>query len=333
MTFRLHGRKASPYVQCVRMCYIGGLALAPLIAEPFIIDTGAEDGPENNITNETFGSTVPAISPTVGYNSHDSNRVQFAFMIVALTIIVCSVIFTLFACCLKVKSLCPQGKATQVSDLGKTEVLLIALTLIMTFLYGGLDVGYGGLLFTLVTENLSWSNGDGVWITSVFQIVKIAAVAVTILAAMVLHPKWLVGIDVVLLVGSSVSLLALIEIDNNLVVWICTIVLGIGLGNLHSSNMSWLGKRVPVSGKVSALFNVAFSGGIMAIPPLTGLALEKIGVRGVPIVATSCSVVCCLTFVVLVCVYMKSSSMKKSYEVSEKPTINTLIVDKLSLSE
>lgn len=304
-------------VQALRMCYTAGLAVAPFVAEPFIHDS-TDSFPEN-FTVSTI--STPYNHTTIYIKSEDTNtRVGFAYIVVAVTAIVWAILYLLFGyfCGLKLKG--RPSEKDMVSHEGKA-ILLVALTLLLTVVYGGMDVGISGLLMTYVTKYLLWPTSEGILISSVYQCVKIAVLFVTVFLSLVLHPRLLVGADVLLLLLASTVMMGTAWQYTQAAMWVCTIMLAAGLANLHASNMSWLGHCISVTSKISACFNVAFSCGIMTIPPLTGLALHNLHLYGLPAVILTCSITCVLLSALLLYFHRITKSARRSAnnQDSDKP--------------
>ena len=184
----------------------------------------------------------------------------------------------------------------------KIDYRLVALMIGLFFLYVGLEGGFGGWIFTYVTELGIAGEGEASYINSIYWGALTLGRLISILLAKKLSPAQILFGNY----GLAIISLGLILIwpSNALIVWVVSIGLGLALSSVFPTLMALAETRLKITGGVAGLFFLGSSLGGTVMPMLLGQIFEYIGSYQIMI---TLFIAACLGFVVLFSVILASN--------------------------
>jgi fucose permease len=162
-----------------------------------------------------------------------------------------------------------QKRASTPSKSAPSSVLLCTLFGVFMFCCAGLEVSFGGLVFTYAVEHLEWSPGRAVFLTFGFWACVATGRGVGVLLVRVLSARSIVCAD---LVGAVAALAVLVGCSgaHPAVEWTCSCVLGAALSTLVATTLNLAYSYVRLSGRLASVFMCCNYAGIMVLPGVTG---------------------------------------------------------------
>lgn len=155
--------------------------------------------------------------------------------------------------------------------------VLLGLGFIFFAIYVGLEVSFGGYIFTYVTTAcaLRFSESASALITSAywgsFALGRMAA----IFLAIRIPPRTLVLGDLALCVSAALAMASFPE--NPTVLWFGASAFGLGMASVFPSGFHYLEQRLTLTGSSASLMVVGSALGEMAVPLSVGMAFDHIG--------------------------------------------------------
>ena len=313
-----------------------GAAIGPFTIHPFLPDLGfmkntscfhnesislhATNGTGQSLSNELNASVVCDLL----YEEirEKVKTVQFAYIITAAVNMAPGGIFGI-AFFLNAPSFFDrlsriQNEPEEVKKSGIIHLKGRSATLGFLFLSFGIYVMHGVAEYTIsqfiapfVVKGLGFPNGHGSHITSLFWGATLVGCALGIVLAIWVKPRNIIIGDLVLL-GSGITLMLFSGYDFS-IVWIATVISGLGLSTFYGSVMLFVADHIEVTGKRAGL--LLFGGGVGGFvgPFLSGLLIEWHYHMGMVYVMLASSVLLILLFAVTN-VYVDSVSKKsKNY--------------------
>ena len=167
-------------------------------------------------------------------------------------------------------------KATQ-----SLTVLTYILFIMFNFCFGGQEMTFSGLLFTYATEHVGLSTIEGsLLVSALFACYGIGRVGGMVVAKFI-SPRALLLVDI--LCGSVAAFfLVYFTVKSPRALWVCTIVGGLALSTVFCSALIWAREFVPVGGKFTSIYVIAYTTGMMTWPPLTGFLVRERGPQWFP---------------------------------------------------
>ena len=145
------------------------------------------------------------------------------------------------------------------------SIIVLVLLFIVTFLYTGLEMSFGSLLFTYaVRSRLHFSKSHATLLNSVFwgfiALGRLASIPLAICTPSTVMLS-------VSFAGSILSAtLMTIYPYHHLAIWFGCALLGISLASVRPSTISWLNEHISASGKAVAVVLAGGSAGILSFP-------------------------------------------------------------------
>lgn len=342
--FRLWQSRAAPFVQALTFTIALGNTCAPLLAQPFLMQSSAETMSSHlNTTPHPYnlGSTPSldiamgnithqeAASKTLDYmtlelRNHSDTVSQVDFHIIGprsnvtnrpgtgsyreipriapLYLIISSLhlLSTVLYVVLYVKDRIQVEMEVSVketfsskvplSDTKPQSILLCVLFGAFMLCCAGLEVTYGGLLFTYVVEHLAWHESAAAYLNFAYWIFLASGRGLGVVLVRFLTPRCIVIMD---LIGACSAMLTLAVFSRYhvLVEWLCSCVLGLSLSTLVATTLNLAYSYLCLSGRLASIFMCCNYAGIMVFPGLTGALFRR--VHG------HCFVFACLTLAFL----------------------------------
>ncbi len=181
----------------------------------------------------------------------------------------------------------PQDEEKKTSR--KFEVQISALFFVFNLFYGGIEVGYAGLLMTFAVKYLGWSKSRGTDVTAVLQGSNAAITAVAVILARYVKPNHML-IASITLVTASMLFLSIFATQLPMCLWFCTTGLGMGYATIMPSSYTWVNSFMTVSGGFSSAYWSGFFTGFMTIPAFSGYLFQNVHPMFMHYVTLSCGI-------------------------------------------
>lgn len=153
--------------------------------------------------------------------------------------------------------------------------LLVALIACFFFLYVGLEIGFGGWIYTYAVESGLGDEISAAYLTSAFWGALTVGRLLAIPIAARFRPRSMLIAD---LVGCFVSItVILLWSDSATAAWIGAIGLGVSVASIFPTTLSLAGRRMTITGRVTGWFFVGASSGGMVLPWLIGRLFASFG--------------------------------------------------------
>lgn len=159
------------------------------------------------------------------------------------------------------------------------NIRLILLVMAFLFLYVGVEIGFGGWVFTYATETKLVEDAAAAYLTSAFWGALTVGRLVAILLAARLRPSTMLRMG---LLGALLSI-GLILIWPNLAatLWLGAIGLGFFFAPIFPTTLALAERRMPLTGKITGWIFIGAGMGSMTIPWLMGYLLESVAATAV----------------------------------------------------
>lgn len=235
----LHGRKIGPYMNGLHFFFGVGAFLAPVIVAQTIIFSGS--------TLTAYWIIALLVFPT-------------AFWLLFLP--------------------SPASAARQTQQVLKNRhPWLLFLIALLLFLYAGLEVGFGGWVFTFAREMEIANPAQAAYLTSVFWGAFTAGRLLGIPIAFRFKPMLILLIDYL---GAVLSIgIIWIWIDSFVVVLIGSAIFGLTIASIFPTALSLAERNMRITGKVTSCFFMGSSIGNMTIPWMMGQVFAVVGPQAI----------------------------------------------------
>jgi MFS transporter, FHS family, Na+ dependent glucose transporter 1 len=192
---------------------------------------------------------------------------------------------------------------------GETNYLLVGLVMLFMFLYVGVEIGFGGWVFTYATEMGLASETTAAYLTSAFWAAFTVGRLLGIPLASRFRPHVIVLVD---LIGSAVSLLLILLVSGELALWIGAIGLGLALASVFPTMLALIEKHMRLTGHISSLFFLGVGVGAMVLPWTIGQFIDAMGPEVMPWLLLGDLALTFMVFGILMLVVSRSAARQKS---------------------
>jgi len=168
----------------------------------------------------------------------------------------------------------PIVQTTAEKDAEKLNYGLIGLISLFFFIYVGVEVGFGGWIFTYATTLDIASEAVAAYLTSAFWGALTVGRLLSIPIAAYWRPRRILFVDL-LAAAISVTVL-LIWPTHPAALWIGVIGFGLSIASIFPTLLSFAERRMTITGRITGLFFTGASLGGMTLPVLMGYMLESI---------------------------------------------------------
>ena len=170
----------------------------------------------------------------------------------------------------------PPVVATTAGD-GQVKYQLVVLVALLLCMYIGAEVSYGSWIFSYVVDMKLGDESMGNYVTSMFWGALTAGRLICIPIAVRLRPRTVLLAD---LIGCFVSIgIALVWPTSLPAVMLATVCIGLSMGSIYPTALTFAERRMKISGQVMSFFIVGGSAGGMIVPMLIGQMFKSIGPR------------------------------------------------------
>lgn len=178
----------------------------------------------------------------------------------------------------------PSPKAQPTSVEGASNQVdnrLVALTVLFFFLYVGVEVSFGGLIFTYAVKQNLANDTTAAYLTSAFWGTFTLGRLLSIPVAMRIRPRYILIGD---LIGALISLTILVIWPaSEVALWVGVLGVGLSIASVFPITMSLAARRMNVTGQIAGLFFVGASIGATILPWLIGYLFDSLGAYIMPI--------------------------------------------------
>ena len=307
---RLWDEKSGPYMQALHFSYAVGTFVAPLLAEPFIIQDAIPDIPTSHYCNppdDTVNDTTTnctGIDDTLVSNctdvSDDSDffsSIQFgwAYWISAFAMLLVAIPLIYFAACTKRRHpqlyqqiIAAQKKNISAGDKRKIskdnvkhyktfQISIVAMCAVFLFFGVGIEFTFGNFVFTFAVtyKKLCFSKSKAALLNSVYWGSYTFGRLIGIGIAMLKIPTTLMLMSDLIGCMCAVLLVTIIH-TSDVVIWIGTALLGLAIASIFPSMLLWVDEHLEVTGKVTAVLVNGATLGDMILPLTVGLLITNV---------------------------------------------------------
>jgi FHS family Na+ dependent glucose MFS transporter 1 len=205
-----------------------------------------------------------------------SEGVTWAYWLLALVILPVSPLLGLQPSPTAVSS--TTGQPTD-KPTGQTNLPLLLLIMAFLFLYVGMEIGFGGWVFTYATTLGLVEKTAAAYLTSAFWGALTAGRLLSIPLAARLRPRTILFLD---LMGALVSVgLILIWQNSAAALWLGAIGLGFFFASIFPTTLALAERRMTITGQITGWIFVGASLGGAALPWLMGALLDSVAATAV----------------------------------------------------
>ncbi len=158
---------------------------------------------------------------------------------------------------------------------GQVNYLLLGLIVLFFFLYVGVEMGFGGWIYTYLTSTGLANITTAAYMTAAYWGAFTIGRLLSIPIAFRVRPRYVLLVD---MIGSLVGLGIMMLWPTNLTaMWIGILTVGVFTASVFPTTITLAERRMPITGQVTGWFFVGASLGSMFLPWLTGQLFEQIG--------------------------------------------------------
>jgi FHS family Na+ dependent glucose MFS transporter 1 len=204
-----------------------------------------------------------------------SRDINLAYWVVAL-ILVPIVVWVL-----RVPSPTPTQK-TKEAQLLRGEIVFIVLIALFFFLHVGAELSFGDWIYTYAVSLELANVTTAAYLTSAFwgsiTLGRLIGIPITTR----IRPRTILLSS---LIGSMVSVsIILVWSDLTIALWVGTIGMGLSMASLFPSTMTFAGRRLNITGRITGWFFIGVGAGSMALPWMIGQVFETIGPQSMMVI-------------------------------------------------
>lgn len=178
----------------------------------------------------------------------------------------------------------PEGRSHPASFKGDWDSRILLLSIFL-FFYVGVEVGYGGWLYTYGLKLNLETEVSGAYLTSVFWGTFTLGRLLSVPLSDRISPRKMLAAD--LAVGAGGLLILALAPPGRWVIRIMTVVLGLALASVFPSTLALAGEGRALSARASSWFFVSGGLGAVSLPWVIGLLISETGPAAFPIVLLS----------------------------------------------
>lgn len=165
---------------------------------------------------------------------------------------------------------------------GPVDYRLAALFVVFFFAYVGAEACFGNWIYTYaLTLGLADAAGAA-YLASAFWVTMTLGRLLAIPLAVRLRPRTILMADLAGAILAAVFMLALP--DSRAALWVGTLAMGLAMASVFPTALSFVQRRIPVTGRITAWFMLGTGVGTMVLPWLIGQWIEPFGARVILVV-------------------------------------------------
>ena len=225
-------------------------------------------GPAMNALHFSFGVGAFLAPIIVAWSLQRSQEITWAYWVLALLMLpVLARLLTLPSPTIRAA-----GDETELPPVRRSFILLL---LLFFFLIVGIEVGFGGWLYTFGVRTTPLGAAAAAYLTSAFWGALTAGRLLAIPLASRLRARAILLLD---LLGILLSLTLLLAWPGHVwAIWAAALIGGLSIASLFPTTIIFASRRMPISGRVTGWFFAGASLGGMSLPWLIGQFFERSG--------------------------------------------------------
>ncbi|ELU16943.1 hypothetical protein CAPTEDRAFT_216230 [Capitella teleta] len=246
--FKLWTRTAAPYIQALAFTIALGSTCAPLLARPFLA----------TLYYHNASYSISSINHTANVSNKDESipatTISHLYLIISSILLISAILYALLY--MKDRLKLDQHDTPK----GISE---------------GLEVSFGGLVFTFAVDHLTWNTNEAVYLTFAYWACVAAGRGLGIILVRHISPRKIVLLD---LSGAFAALVVMAACSGRHVAveWLCSCLLGLSLSTLVATTLNLAYAYIQLSGKLASIFMCCNYVGIMVLPGLTGALFRMV---------------------------------------------------------
>ncbi|MEZ4618243.1 MAG: MFS transporter [Caldilineaceae bacterium] len=158
---------------------------------------------------------------------------------------------------------------------GPIDVLLTGLTILFLFVYVGVELSFSGWIYTYAVEQTHFTAAQAAYLNSGFWGSFTLGRLVSIPFTARLRPRYLLLGEMILAI-CCVGLMLLWP-TSSVVLWIGVCGTGLAIASIFPVTLTWAGRHMPITGRVTSWFFFGASIGAMFFPWFIGQFFENTG--------------------------------------------------------
>lgn len=269
------------------------------------------DEPEQS-TVDTNNSTEMNTKPPTAVDNFISavkgmSRIQFAYIIIGVCLLM-NAFVSLALYCRDKNKLTDDTEVNRLDHFHGIRICykgtLILFLALFFFCYVGLEVSYGALVTTFAVKHNNWTKEQGATVAAIFWGSLATGRGIAIFIAKCCGPTVLIIIDLIfMIIGGLLLSFGVQHYDK--ILWLGTLILGLGMSSVFPAGLSWADKYFKVSGKTTAMFVIGSSVGQMLMPVVFGYFFDNFSAMFLMYATLAVSVLTAIIFVIMQCLAVK----------------------------
>jgi fucose permease len=209
----------------------------------------------------------------------------------------------------------PHPRKSASSSAGTVIVPLALMICAFLFLYTGMEACFGNWIYTYALETGLSSITSAAYLNSVFWGALTLGRLLNIPLSSRLRPRTILTLD---LTGCLLSVLAMLIWQRSAtVLWAAIGTLGLSMGSIFPTVISFAGRRMSLSGQLTGILFASASAGAMCLPWLVGQFLDRVGSQMLLYTALSALLTNFIIFTLMMTYPQRVSPPPESAEESE----------------
>jgi FHS family Na+ dependent glucose MFS transporter 1 len=281
------GKENGPWMQCFHCLFSVGCLVAPVIAEPFLMET------TNEVTNGTNYTADPTSAPP-------ESQIMYAYLIAGVMTFVSGITFGCIFVFVDSKIFLKKKREEKDENRNATDPIdsipqtlyhiFLSFLAVMYAAYCAVEVTFATYLLTFAVRYLHWSKKAAANVTSALMGAFTAGRGLGIVQVIFLRPSLMIFGDLTAMVVIMAVLCAFVTM-HSAVLWACSIGFGFAMATFYGTGFTWTEQQIGTQARVSALILVASSIGEMSGPAMAAPLMGKVGYFSfVVVILTLCAV-------------------------------------------
>ncbi|CAK8685563.1 unnamed protein product [Clavelina lepadiformis] len=254
MCLKTWGEKSGPYMQILHFSFALGATLAPLLSQPFIMDT-----PQNcTFTSSQNSTSLSSTSTPVRGTTEVLETPDMKFPLVAWAFLISSgfcILVALLFCYIAwswSNAVPSDQKNTSIEEGQNFRMKMLGLLFIFYLLYVGTEVTFGSYIYSFATisEN-HYSKEEASFLNTLFWGTFAIGRFLSIFVSIWVTPNRLLQMDLVGTLTASVIMTCfpLYAENSGFLLWIAVALYGLSMANIFPSGISWVEQYITVTEK------------------------------------------------------------------------------------
>ena len=266
--------ESGPWMQALHLFFGLGAILGPVIAGPFLVETGDVHSLDNtNTTEELLTTTEDMVNSTSGSNITDSmnlthfkeeSYISIPYGVIGVGEVLIGlcflVIFVRDGLHVRARKE-PKEKdesAHSEETLRKLKYMrnaIIIVIFIFYSLYCTVESEMGNFLVLFCVNFLGWSKQQSAWLNAAFWTSFTISRGCGIFLVKVLKPHTMIFGDIIIAFIGMFPLLFWVD-SHPAVIWVCFIVTGAGIATIFATGITWTDRYIKVTEAVGSVFMI-----------------------------------------------------------------------------